>query len=41
MRLNGTSGFRGASDDFNNDWGPVIDNNAVMLRAISAVQKRG
>jgi len=41
IRLNGTSGFRGASDQFDNDWGPVIHNNAVMLRAISAVQKRG
>jgi hypothetical protein len=41
IRLNGTSGFRGASDQFDNDWGPVIHNNAVMLRAISAVRKRG
>lgn len=41
IRLNGTSGFRGASDQFDNDWGPVIRNNAVMLCAISAVQKRG
>lgn len=40
LRLNGTSEFRGASDEFNNDWGPVIDNNAVILRAVSAVQKR-
>jgi hypothetical protein len=40
IRLKGTTGFRGASSDFSNDWGPVIGNNAVILRAISMVQKR-
>jgi hypothetical protein len=41
VRLKGTTGFRGASDKFNNDWGPTIESNAVILKAISRVQKRG
>ena len=41
IRLKGTTGFRGASSDFNNDWGPVIPSNGVILKAISMVQKRG
>jgi hypothetical protein len=40
IRLKGTNGFQGASDDFNNDWGPVIASNAVMLAALSIVKKR-
>jgi hypothetical protein len=41
VRLRGTVGFRGASPDFINDYGPVIPNNAVILKAISVVKKRG
>jgi hypothetical protein len=40
IRLKGTSGFQGGSDDFDNDWGPVIASNAVMLAALSIVKKR-
>ena len=40
IHLKGTAGFRGGSDDFNNDWGPVIASNAVILAAVSAVKKR-
>ena len=40
LRLCGSSGFQGGSSDFDNSWGPVIETNAVMLRAISFVQKR-
>jgi hypothetical protein len=40
VRLRGTAGFRGASPDFINDYGPVIPNNAVILKAISVVKKR-
>ncbi len=40
IRLNGTTGFRGGSSEYNNNWGPVIRNNAVILRAISLVRKR-
>ena len=40
IRLKGTSGFRGASPHFTNDYGPVIDSNAVMLAALSLVRKR-
>jgi len=40
IRLKGTTRFRGASSDYVNDWGPVIGNNAVILRAISMVEKR-
>lgn len=41
IRLKGTTGFRGGSDDFNNEWGPVVASNAVMLAALSLVRKRG
>ena len=41
IRLKGTTGFRGGTNDFNNDLGPVIASNAVMLAALSIVQKRG
>jgi Glycosyl hydrolase family 20, domain 2/Glycosyl hydrolase family 20, catalytic domain len=40
IRLKGTSGFRGGSDDFDNDMGSVIASNAVILAAISIVRKR-
>ena len=40
IRLKGTTGFRGASGDFNNEYGPVIASNAVMLAALSIVRKR-
>ncbi|MGA3082945.1 MAG: glycoside hydrolase family 20 zincin-like fold domain-containing protein [Terracidiphilus sp.] len=40
IRLKGTTGFRGGSDDFNNDMGPVIASNAVILAALSVVRKR-
>jgi hypothetical protein len=40
VRLKGTNGFRGGSDDFNNDVGPVIASNAVILTALSIVKKR-
>ncbi len=40
IRLKGTSRFRGGSGDFNNDWGPVIASNAVILAALSVVKKR-
>ena len=40
LRLCGTSGFRGGSSDFDNSWGPVIETNAIMLRALSFVQTR-
>lgn len=40
VALKGSKGFRGGSDDFNNEEGPVIANNAVILAAISAVNKR-
>ncbi len=40
IRLRGSIGFRGGSDDFNNDMGPVIASNAVILAALSVVRKR-
>jgi hypothetical protein len=40
IRLKGTTGFRGGSDDFNNEMGPVIASNAVILAALSLVKKR-
>jgi len=40
IRLKGTTGFRGAASDYENGWGPIIGNNAVILKAISIVQKR-
>jgi len=41
IRLQGTTGFRGGSGDFNNEYGPVIASNAIMLAALSIVKKRG
>jgi len=40
IRLKGTTSFRGGSDDFNNDMGPVIASNAVILAALSVVKMR-
>jgi Glycosyl hydrolase family 20, domain 2/Glycosyl hydrolase family 20, catalytic domain len=41
IRLKGTTGFQGGSDDYSNDVGPVIASNAVILAALSVVRKRG
>jgi hypothetical protein len=40
IRLKGTIGFRGASRGFNDNYGPAIPNNAVILKAIGAVERR-
>ena len=40
IRLKGTTNFRGASGEFNDDYGPVIASNAVILAALSVVKKR-
>ena len=40
LRLCGSRGFRGGSSDFDNSWGPVVETNAIMLRALSFVQMR-
>lgn len=40
IRLKGTTGFRGGSDEFIDDYGPVIPSNAVILKAISVVKAR-
>ena len=40
IRLKGTTGFRGGDSDFINDFGPVIPNNGVILKAISITKKR-
>jgi hypothetical protein len=40
IHLKGTAGFRGGSDEYDNEWGPVIESNAVILKAMSMVQKR-
>ena len=40
LRLSGTTGFRGGSSEFDNSWGPVIETNAIMLRALSFVRMR-
>jgi hypothetical protein len=40
VRLKGTTGFRGGDPDFTNDYGPPIPKNAIMLKAISLVEKR-
>ena len=40
IHLKGTTGFRGGSDHYDNEWGTVIESNAVILKAISMVQKR-
>ncbi len=40
IRLKGTKGFRGGSDDFDNSQGRVIASNAVILAALSMVKMR-
>jgi Glycosyl hydrolase family 20, domain 2/Glycosyl hydrolase family 20, catalytic domain len=40
IRLLGTTGFQGGSQGYNNDIGPVIASNAVILTALSIVKKR-
>jgi hypothetical protein len=40
VRLKGSTGFRGGSDDFDNTMGAVIASNAVILAALSIVKKR-
>jgi hypothetical protein len=40
VRLKGTTNFRSAPRGFINGYGPVIPNNSVILKAISAVMKR-
>jgi len=41
VRLKGSKGFRGAVAGFENYFGEVIPNNAVVLKALSLVKKRG
>jgi hypothetical protein len=41
VRLKGSKGFRGAVPGFENSYGEVIPNNAVILEALSVVKKRG
>jgi len=41
VRLKGSRGFRGAVPGFENSYGAVIPNNAVILKALSFVKKRG
>jgi hypothetical protein len=40
LRLSGTRGFRGADADYTDHYGPVIDDNAIMLLAVSIVNSR-
>ena len=40
LRLNGTTGFRGADEDYTDHYGPVIADNAIILVAISVVKSR-
>jgi hypothetical protein len=40
LTLNGTHGFRGADPDYTDHYGPVIDDNAIMLLAVSIVNSR-
>ena len=41
VNLKGPKGFRGAAPGFENNFGKVIPNNAVILKAISYVKERG
>jgi hypothetical protein len=41
VNMKGSKGFRGAVQGFENAFGKVIPNNAVMLKAISYVKRRG
>jgi glycosyl hydrolase family 20 len=40
VRLKGSTGFRGGDPDFTDEYGPAIPKNAVILKAISLVEKR-
>jgi hypothetical protein len=40
IALKGTKGFQGGSDGYDNDVGPAIASNAVILAALSIVKKR-
>ncbi len=40
LRIRGTHHFKGADPDFTNNYGPVIPSNAVILKALSFVEKR-
>jgi hypothetical protein len=40
VRLIGTTGFRGGVPGFEDEFGPVIPSNAVLLKSISFVKKR-
>jgi hypothetical protein len=41
VRLRGTTAFRSADNDFSNRYGPVISADAVILKAMTVVKKRG
>ena len=41
IRLKGSTGFRGGDPNYVNSFGPVIGKNAVILKAIGVVKKRG
>jgi hypothetical protein len=41
VRLHGSNQFRGAVTGFENAYGAVIPNNAVILKALSMVPRRG
>lgn len=40
VRLKGTAGFRGAPPGFIDDYGPPLTNNALILKALTAVKRR-
>ena len=40
IRLKGTTGFRGAPRGFTDDYGPPIQSNGIILKAISVVKRR-
>lgn len=40
VHLKGTTGFRGAPIKLSHSYGPIIDSNAVILKAISMVKQR-
>jgi len=40
VRLKGSAGFRGAVAGFENSYGQVIPNNAIILKALSVVKRR-
>jgi hypothetical protein len=41
VRLRGSKGFRGAAKGWRNYYSEMIPNNAVILKALSVVKKRG